>query len=74
MLEMACPECKRLREIYEARRRVYNAARSVMIEASTAGSVSTFSSFKVLADDTRIDSELARLEMARHERHHAQAK
>jgi hypothetical protein len=70
---MNCPECDRLTEEFERLERVYCS----VIEALTKGRKSApgrpFKALRTTCDDARRDSEMARLELLKHQEIHRKA-
>jgi len=69
---MKCPECSRLAADYRRLNQAYTVAFDAMLAASKVPA-SDFIKVRIAADDARIDSELARVELEQHKQIHAKA-
>lgn len=70
---MACQECSRLIDELEISLRKLSSARIGMKAADESADITTYQNLRVLASDSRIDSELARMVLEKHRRVHSAA-
>jgi len=67
---MECSECNRLTDEFGRLERAYATAVGVLTASAHADE---YARLRVAADEARIDSEVARLELEQHKRKHAKA-
>jgi hypothetical protein len=70
---MECGECNRLRLEYERLERAYASAIDTLTTRSAIAPVAEYIRLRTFADEARLDSEVARLELEQHKRIHAKA-
>jgi hypothetical protein len=69
-LENTCPECTRLLVKLEWLERLYTVAFDTMVERSGSTLGAEFIKLRMAADEARLDSEAAYLELQQHKRKH----
>ena len=67
---MDCLECERLGIMRESRRRIWELATLRLNAAATSGDSAQFMRLKTLADEAKLDLELADAEIAQHQARH----
>jgi hypothetical protein len=70
---MECGQCDRLRLEYERLERAYAAAIDTLTTRSDTAPAAEYIRLRTFADDARLDSEVARLELEKHKRIHSRA-
>jgi hypothetical protein len=70
--QVSCPECHRLLAALDGRKRVYSSAGDWLISIAESGDAANSREMRAASEESRIDVELARLELQRHKREHAQ--
>lgn len=70
---MTCSHCDRLQREFDRAERVYARAYGVFTSSALTPRASEYNRLKAIADEARIDSEVARLELEQHTRIHARA-
>lgn len=70
---MGCMECARLLVEYEVLDGQYASAVNSLAARRETASAPEFTKLRVAADEARLDAELARLELERHQRVHRKA-
>lgn len=70
---MACAECDRLSTELERLERIYARALGVLRENANDGSTAEYQRLSAATYETRIDADVARIELERHQRTHTKA-
>lgn len=68
--DLACAECDHLRGKFDRLERRYAHAYGVLTSFADTARASEYNRLKATADEARIDSEIARLELEQHRRVH----
>jgi len=66
-----CTECICLQKEFDRRERAYAHAYGVLTSVSETARAHEYSRLRGIADEARIDSEVARLELEQHQKSHA---
>src|ERR1700733_3386735 len=66
-----CPQCTRLTADLDRLERAYAAALGVLTARAHIARGNEYNALRIAADEARIDSEVARLELEQHKRKHA---
>jgi len=67
----ACAECLRLAAEYESLSAVHSSAMECLLATQASEDSDVYRTVRILADETRIDRELARLDISKHQDAHA---
>jgi hypothetical protein len=67
---MPCAKCSLLLAEYARRYGTYRAAFNALAERVEAAPIAEYNVLRIARDDARIDSELARVELERHQQEH----
>lgn len=70
---MDCAECDRLLAEYERLEQAYATAVNVLNSSAETANVSEYMRLRAAADEARLDSEVARLQLEQHKRVHSMA-
>ena len=70
---MECSECDRLRSEHERLKRAYASAINILTARFDITPAAEYIRLRAIADEARIDSEVARLELEQHKRIHSKA-
>lgn len=70
---MNCPECARLLDEYETLERAHATAVGRVAASAQSDNAREYQRLRARADEARLDSEVARLELEQHRRRHAKA-
>jgi hypothetical protein len=68
---MECPECKRLTAEFERLERASATAIGMLRASAHTARANEYSRLRIAADEARVDSEVARLELEQHKRRYA---
>jgi hypothetical protein len=71
LFSMDCSECIRLTAGFDRLERAYAAKVGILTASAHTAQANEYTTLKVAADEARIDSEVARLELEQHKRKHA---
>ena len=66
-----CAECLRLTDEYESLSAVHSGAMECLLATEAAEDSDVYRTVRILADETRIDREVARLDLNKHQEGHA---